>query len=259
MYEDGVFGKGRLMDDKGNFIGDFSTLADAERKVCEAFKSVDCKGEKKAECEACKPEEGKGSGNAAWTQWRVIVPIDGEPERIGPTVKEVIVKSMENCTPISTAYPTSKIMAAIPSQALVPDNAAIAAAAADSSMSRDIPNKEKKITELLKKQGNKCASCIEELMGHFDVDHITPFATCNREKRVDVHDISNLQLLCLNCHRDKTNEEKKTAAKRRKIGNDIDCNNDSNTHDGGGDNNDTDSNDDKATVVLEIDDRNSSK
>lgn len=51
---------------------------------------------------------------------------------------------------------------------------------------------------LLEIQEGKCRNCKKELGGIYDVDHIIPHTICNDDSD------SNLQLLCPNCHAEKT-------------------------------------------------------
>jgi 5-methylcytosine-specific restriction endonuclease McrA len=223
LYKDGSYGKGRLYDDKDQYLGTFSTLSGAERAVCKAL-------------------ERKVSGNASWAQWTVQ---DGESDE-RRTVKDMILENREKIPPTKTNY--RKLEQVIRSAAKL--------------VSRTIPDKKKKVKELRKKQDNNCASCDEKLkvisnFGHFDVDHIIPFALCQREKRlVDVHHISNLQLLCLSCHRKKTNQEKRIAAENaRRLKHDGDNKGDDDDDDNKTDaNNESDDDDNKTIGDNESDD-----
>jgi len=223
LYKDGSYGKGRLYDDKDQYLGTFSTLSGAERAVCKAL-------------------ERKVSGNASWAQWTV----QGESDE-RRTVKDMILENREKIPPTKTNY--RKLKQVIRSAAKL--------------VSRTIPDKKNKVKELRKKQDNNCASCDEKLkvisnFGHFDVDHIIPFALCQREKRlVDVHHISNLQLLCLSCHRKKTNQEKRIAAenaRRLKHDGDNEGGDDDDDNKTIGDNEDDDDDDNKTIGDNESDD-----
>lgn len=64
--------------------------------------------------------------------------------------------------------------------------------------------KRKKLTELMRRmiarqQDWRCAMCLELLDASFDIDHI--IALCNNGE----DKVGNMQALCANCHRKKTN------------------------------------------------------
>lgn len=68
--------------------------------------------------------------------------------------------------------------------------------------------------DLIKSFENKCQKCgiFNENHSFFDIDHIVPiFITKNKRKIYQYDDMSNLQILCPNCHRIKTiNDKQKT-------------------------------------------------
>lgn len=61
---------------------------------------------------------------------------------------------------------------------------------------RQILNENKKF--LLEVQGGKCKNCRIDVGNIYDIDHIIPFSIS------EDNSISNLQLLCPNCHAQKT-------------------------------------------------------
>lgn len=61
-------------------------------------------------------------------------------------------------------------------------------------------------------RGYKCGICREILGEHFDIDHIEPFAISFNDEE------SNLQALCLDCHRTKTLSDLKLIKKYKTLG-----------------------------------------
>lgn len=68
-------------------------------------------------------------------------------------------------------------------------------------MSRYIPKRVREI--VYAKQNGYCANCNEHLDNEFDVDHIVPWSISKDNSS------TNLQALCLKCHRAKTRKELK--------------------------------------------------